>query len=71
MTHKPEEFDTLDCPHCDKSAAPKLVSAGPTVAYSCDCGTSWRIDKEGNQTHLRLPALPRDHVGVVGRFIVA
>jgi hypothetical protein len=65
------DFDTLQCPHCDEPVRPRSVSAGPSVGYRCRCGTSWRINRDGNQTHLRLPAPAPDHVGIVGPFIIA
>ncbi len=57
-TYMPSDFDTLDCSNCEAPVPPKSVSAGPTVAYKCGCGTSWRINKDGEQTHLRLPPRP-------------
>ena len=48
------DFDTLNCSTCDAPVPPSSVSAGPVVAYRCACGTSWRINATGEQTHLRL-----------------
>lgn len=48
------DFDTLDCFVCDVPVPPKSVSKGPTVAYRCAaCGSSWRINAEGDMTHAR------------------
>lgn len=47
------DFDTLACPTCSEAVEPGSVSRGPTVAYRCACGTSWRINRDGEQTHLR------------------
>ncbi len=50
----PDDFDTLACVECEKPVKPKSVSAGPIVAYQCkSCGTSWRINRDGDIIHLR------------------
>lgn len=56
------DFDTLDCPTCDAPTAPGSVSAGPVAAYRCTCGTSWRINPDGDQTHLRLTQRAQDRL---------
>ncbi|MFL7901520.1 hypothetical protein ACJ41P_10335 [Azospirillum argentinense] len=56
---KPEDFDTLPCPACETPVPPKSVSGteeSPTVAYHCSgCGRSWRINPDGDETHVRHP----------------
>lgn len=49
----PADFDTLDCSACEAPVAPHAVSAGHVVSYRCRCGCSWRINAQGDQTHLR------------------
>ncbi len=52
-------FDALPCSthDCGTMVEPKSVSikdGEPTVAYACpNCGRTWRIDPEGNETHVR------------------
>lgn len=53
---RPMDFDTLECFRCEAPCPPRKVSAGPTVSYKCSCGASWRIDKDGDQTHTRFQA---------------
>jgi transposase-like protein len=56
LKFKKEDFDTLDCPVCNDPTKPKNVTAGPVVSYLCgECGSSWRINAEGDQTHFRVP----------------
>ncbi len=31
-------YDTLDCPRCDKPTKPAKINAGGSVRYRCDCG---------------------------------
>lgn len=53
-----QSFDALTCPSCGSECAPKSVSIRnnePTVAYACTCGRSWRINPNGDETHVRLP----------------
>ena len=56
--HRLADFDVLDCPRCEAQVPPSSVSKGPSVAYRCKCGRSWRINKNGEETHLRLPPGP-------------
>ena len=54
MAYAKKDFDTLECPVCETVVAPSKVAAGPVVHYKCSCcGTSWRINSEGDQTHFR------------------
>lgn len=55
MAHSKSKFDTLQCSVCDEPTLPKKVAAGPIVHYKCfECGTSWRINRDGDQTHFRV-----------------
>jgi hypothetical protein len=47
------DFETLTCPTCERDVPPASISRGPTVAYRCVCGRSWRINKDGDETHVR------------------
>jgi lysyl-tRNA synthetase class I len=52
------DYDTLDCPRCDKPTKPAKINVGGSVRYRCDCGDGveyrWTINLSGemvNETH--------------------
>ncbi len=53
MKYSLEHFDTLKCPICCAPTEPEKVKPGPIVFYKCKCKTSWRIDADGDITHLK------------------